>query len=91
MGAFKIGDEVYIHGYIDEIRKDVIIISNDGGYFGTVENELVPVKQDEWCKDCKEYDAEKACCPRFNKVIRETLKEIRETVGEQNEGENDDT
>ena len=29
---------------------------------------------DEWCDDCKEYDTEKKCCPRFNKVIREALK-----------------
>ena len=27
----------------------------------------------EWCTDCKEYDHEKHCCPRFNKVIRHTL------------------
>lgn len=27
----KIGDEVYVHGYIDEIRKDTIIIRNEGG------------------------------------------------------------
>lgn len=25
---------------------------------------------DEWCTDCKEYDTEKKCCPRFNRVIR---------------------
>ena len=31
----KIGDEIYVHGYIDEIRKHTIIIRNDGGYFGT--------------------------------------------------------
>lgn len=37
----KIGDEVYIHGYIDEIRNDTVIIKNDGGYFGTVEPEVV--------------------------------------------------
>ena len=37
----RIGDEVYVHGYIDEIRKDIIIIRNDGGYFGTVESEIV--------------------------------------------------
>ena len=35
----KIGDEVYIHGYIDEIRNDVIIIKNQGGYFGTIKSE----------------------------------------------------
>ena len=37
----KIGDEVYVHGYIDEIRNDVIIIRNEGGYFGTVPSEVV--------------------------------------------------
>lgn len=31
----KIGDEVFVHGYVDEMRKDVVIIRNDGGYFGT--------------------------------------------------------
>ena len=45
----KIGDEVYVHGYIDEIRKDTIIIRNDGGYFGTVQEEI-SVKQ-EPCED----------------------------------------
>ena len=29
---------------------------------------------DEWCTDCKEYDHERYCCPRWNRVIRETLK-----------------
>ena len=28
---------------------------------------------DKWCIDCKEYDHDKHCCPRFNKVIRQTL------------------
>ena len=32
---------------------------------------------DEWCHDCKEYDQEHHCCPRFNRVIRESLKEAR--------------
>ena len=36
----KIGDEVYVHGFVDEIRKDVIIIRNEGGYFGTVPSEM---------------------------------------------------
>ncbi len=39
----KIGDEVYVHGYIDEIRSDTIIIRNDGGYFGTVPTEVVDI------------------------------------------------
>ena len=33
------------------------------------------MKTDEWCTDCKEYDNEKHCCPRFNHVIREALKD----------------
>ena len=35
-----IGEEVLIHGYIDEIRKDIVIIRNEGGYFGTVPEEI---------------------------------------------------
>lgn len=32
-------------------------------------------KPDEWCTDCKEYDHEKNCCPRFNRVIKSALKD----------------
>ena len=32
---------------------------------------------DEWCTDCKEYDHERHCCPRFNRVIRATLQEVQ--------------
>ena len=39
-----IGDEVFIHGYVDEIRKDTVIIRNAGGYFGTDKNEIFVVK-----------------------------------------------
>lgn len=44
--AMKIGDEVYIHGYIDEIRNDMVIIRNDGGYFATVRHEIKPNDED---------------------------------------------
>ena len=37
----KIGDKVLIKGTIDEIRKDVVIIKNEGGYFGTVPSEIL--------------------------------------------------
>lgn len=30
----KIGDRCFVHGYVDEIRKDTVIIRNKGGYFG---------------------------------------------------------
>lgn len=32
--------------------------------------------------DCKEYDRKKNSCPRFNKVIRETLKDAERPTGE---------
>ena len=35
-------------------------------------------KEDEWCKDCKEYDRKKHCCPRFNRIIREALDAVEE-------------
>lgn len=49
----KIGDEVYVHGYVDEIRYDdtkrviTIIIRNDGGYFGTVPSEIISDRKPE--------------------------------------------
>lgn len=43
----KIGEEVYVHGYIDEIRQGIVIIRNDGGYFGTIKDEIVPCEKQE--------------------------------------------
>ena len=37
----KIGDRCFVHGYIDEIRKDTVIIRNAGGYFGTIPSEVI--------------------------------------------------
>lgn len=54
----KINDRVYVHGYVDEIRKDTVIIRNEGGYFGTVKSEIVEAQKTEdivsviRCKDC---------------------------------------
>jgi hypothetical protein len=42
----KIGDEVFVHGYVDEIREGHVIIRNDGGYFGTVRSEIRPNDED---------------------------------------------
>ena len=36
----KIGDRCFVHGYVDEIRKDTVIIRNSGGYFGTDPSEV---------------------------------------------------
>lgn len=38
------------------------------------------MKEFEWCTGCKEYDHEKHCCPRWNKVIRDTLNDNINTV-----------
>lgn len=38
----RLDDEVYVHGYVDEIRRDTVIIRNDGGYFGTALHEVMP-------------------------------------------------
>lgn len=35
---------------------------------------------DEWCTDCKEYDHDRHCCPRWNRVIRETLKDAQAEI-----------
>ena len=48
----KIGDEVYVHGYVDEIRNDVVIIRNDGGYFGTVPSEVNCSEKPNDCETC---------------------------------------
>lgn len=34
---------------------------------------------DEWCHDCSEYDQSKHYCPRFNRIIRNTVKEIKKS------------
>ena len=31
----------------------------------------------EWCHDCKEYDPEKGCCPRWGQVIRTALEDAK--------------
>ena len=49
----KICDEVYVHGYVDEIRNDVVIIRNDGGYFGTVPSEVNSSENPNNCTDCE--------------------------------------
>ena len=49
----KIGDRVFVRGYVDEIRKDTVIIRNDGGYFGTIPSEVTPSAQPErTCVNC---------------------------------------
>ncbi len=35
---------------------------------------------DEWCTDCKEYDQDKQCCHRWNRVIKNVVDEVRERM-----------
>lgn len=35
-------------------------------------------KSFQWCTDCQEYDHEKHCCPRYSKVIRRTVEEMKQ-------------
>lgn len=41
---------------------------------------------DEWCRDCKEYDKERHSCPRWNRVIRHTVEDIKAEQPERKEG-----
>ena len=43
VSRMRIGDRCFVHGYVDEIRKDTIIIRNKGGYFGTDPGEVIVV------------------------------------------------
>ena len=60
----KIGDEVYIHGYVDEIRKgtyvDIVIIRNKGGYFGTDASEVILA--DRKTENCSEIPNDCETC-----------------------------
>ena len=81
----KIGDEVYVHGYVDEIRKDAIIIRNKGGYFGAIRSEIISgeLKISEWiephenghgfwvgnCKRCGKENRVNNFCPNCGAIM----------------------
>ena len=48
----RIGDEVYIHGYVDELRGNTIIVRNEGGYFGTAISEVKLLNDEDIGKTC---------------------------------------
>lgn len=56
--------------------ESVIKIINDTSF------EQPELHYDEWCTDCKEYDQKRHCCPRFNRVIRETVEEYKAAQSE---------
>ena len=65
----KIGDEVYIHGYVNEIRKDLVIIENAGGYFGTVLEEIIKMeKSKDYCVGDRVRHKELDACGKVTKV-----------------------
>jgi len=66
----KIGDTVFIHGYIDEIRKDMVIIHNKGGYFGTIPSEVICGKIPErktgrWIREGSAFNLRCPYCGKF--------------------------
>ena len=84
----KMSDLMTFPDTVDEFMEQYKIVDTEHVY--TNGAELVPIfrmKQwfehsaqpdiDEWCTDCKEYDSERHCCPRWNRVIRETLKDAQ--------------
>jgi hypothetical protein len=73
--------------------KDILseINENDNAvcYLTSEDNELIEsaiealsqepcYNSDEWCKTCKEYNHDKHCCPRYNKVIRNAVEEMKQ-------------
>ncbi len=82
----KIGDEVYIHGYVDEIRKDTIIIKNDGGYFGTMSSEIIDKEQEPSLK-MADYENEIETLQQWldneehkNKTLWEEITRLQEEI-----------
>lgn len=51
------------------------------GYINDLPSIQPPWNPDEWCHDCKEYDKEKHCCPRWNRVIRNAMEEAKPRKG----------
>ena len=47
------------------------------GAIGNLPSAQPEYKLNEWCYDCKEYDQEHHCCPRFNRVIRTALQDAQ--------------
>ncbi len=77
----KIGDEVYVHGYVDEIRGDTIIIRNSGGYFGTDVHEVRQIDamekaQEAVCKDFADWEKEEAKELGMGDRIKQKLEEL---------------
>ena len=67
-------------GYYGGAQPPMVALLDPEDAVSAIENlpsEQPEYRLDEWCTDCKEYDTEKHCCPRFNQVIRTTLNEMK--------------
>ena len=73
----KIGDEVFVHGYVDEIRKDIVIIKNTGGYFGTDKNEItVQPEQPPYVAEIEAEYQKAVKMPYIHKPLAKALYEV---------------
>ena len=63
-------------GYNDHWNTNFCYCSDDCNNWDKWEPSAQP-DLDEWCTTCKEYDQERHCCPRWNRVIKETLMEAQ--------------
>lgn len=83
------GDIIYRQAAIDAIRGWVNKAYEDWGNAATeirCFNAIYPLimalpsaqpSLDEWCYSCSEFDAERHCCPRWNRVIRKTIEDVQ--------------
>ena len=74
----------------DALIKDVLDLQNCyNGFSDTYDKACIiglideqptiepPYELDEWCTDCREYDRERNCCPRYNQVIRDAAAAVK--------------
>ena len=72
----------------DLIDRQAVIDAVDSLYFDTVDDhdrtkeriKRLPSAHpelNEWCHDCKEYDTENDCCPRWGQVIKTALEDAQ--------------
>ena len=87
----KIAEKI-VKGITDKIECNTVDIDDWAEFWGFTREEYeefldMAVKAleqhpcynpDEWCKTCKEYNHDKHCCPRYNKVIRNSVEEMKQ-------------
>lgn len=77
--ALKVNDTLTVEDVLESVIAELDGTSLDG----FKNNPTIEPQLDEWCNDCKEYDKERHCCPRWNRVIRTTLDDVRKEAYEQ--------